>query len=674
MKNTAKATLGRNHAKSRLKTKATTGLPRKPAIKRATAKQGKARKSKRSIRAGRKLVTFAAERGIELNADQTRLFEALDAFLASPNERCFLLKGSAGTGKTYLLKPLTRFIKAKLKRPVALAAPTGRAALVLQRATGLQATTIHRLVYSLEGVAERATSEKASRRSPVFYYPIKKLASDNTNPVFIVDEASMISDTENKSEFFRWGSGRLLNDLLDFARIRDPLFKTKVIFVGDPCQLAPVDGKMSYALSREYLEGDEFTTGVERDAGPDARQAARRLACTEYELTQVERQRGGDILETATELRETILSGKPDHLEVTTRNGQITHDSIEGICEKTCESFRANPSDGIIVTYANKSAFSLNMSVRQLLWGDERALCAGDRLLAYQNNKHLTNGEQIIVTKVFPLDPHTIEVRSARGDAVQLLRFRKIRYRREDGFRTRKPRIEETMILEDFLYWPERELTPDIFSAIYEDFRKRFAAAYPGMRLGSTFMPRAFVSAMSSDPYVTCSKVKFGYAMTCHKAQGGQWDHACVVSDRNDSDRSIEFLRWVYTAVTRARKTLSICGLQEYSPVTALLPMFKPRGLVEASPESSLSRRYLDTLFQEELRDMGASVLTCSVVGVATAGHKAYKYEIGDGTERCVLVFSENKDGKIRKYHFERRSENLGNLIEAMLKRYGACA
>ncbi len=484
----------------------------------------------------------------------------------------------------------------------------------------------------------------------------------------------MISDTENKSEFFRWGSGRLLNDLLDFARIGDPLFKTKIIFVGDPCQLAPVDGKMSYALSREYLEGDEFTTGVERDAGPDAARVARRVACTEYELTQVERQRRGDILETATELRETILSGKPDHLEVTTKNGQITHDSIERICEKTCESFRANPSDGIIVTYANKSAFSLNMSVRQLLWGDERALCAGDRLLAYQNNKHLTNGEQIIVTKVFPLDPHTIEVRSARGDAVQLLRFRKIRYRREDGFRIRKPRIEETMILEDFLYWPERELTPDIFSAIYEDFRRRFAAAYPRMRLGSTFMPRAFVSAMSSDPYVTCSKVKFGYAMTCHKAQGGQWDHACIVSDRNDSDRSIEFLRWVYTAVTRAKKTLSICGLQEYSPVTALLPMFKPRGLVEASPESSLSRRYLDTLFQEELRDIGASVLNCSVVGAASAGHKAYKYEIGAGTERCVLVFSENKDGKIRKCHFERKSPNLGNLIEAMLKRYGATA
>lgn len=653
------------------KAKKSTQSKRTSSSKRGNSARKKSRKTAKPKKTTKpSLKDFAARRGIKLNPDQEKLFDELTAFLASPRERCFLMKGSAGTGKTYLLKPIAGYIKRSLRRPVALAAPTGRAALVLQRATGIPAATIHRLIYGLQGLAERSTPTKASRRSPVFYYPIHKLASDNTKAVFIVDEASMVSDVHNKSEFFRWGSGRLLRDLVEFTRVRDPLFATKIIFVGDPCQLPPPTDSTSYALRADYLENGAFTSEDELSMLPNQEGQTFALACREYELTQVERQEEGDILETATKLREIINSGQPDHFQLETGKGHIRQDSVERICQKTCESFKDDPSDGVIVTHSNKEAFELNTSVRQMLWGEERQLCEGDRLLVYQNNSRLINGEMIVVEKVFPLDRHVIEVRSASGDNAQLLRFRKIRYKREDGFRMRKPRIEETMILEDFLYWPERDLTPDIFSAIYEDFRRRFAAANPHITLGYNFMPRAFVRAMSADPYVTCAKVKFGYAITCHKAQGGQWAHASVVTSRPAEDRSIDFLRWAYTAITRARKTLNFSGLHEYSPITPLFPKFKPRTLTETEPGLSLIRRYLDTLFQEELKDLGANVVKCSVVNIASRSNKAYKYDISNGAERCVLVFSENKNGTIKSYHFEKRSENLGNLLKNTLDRY----
>jgi hypothetical protein len=662
-KKKSSASRGRKASRS----KKTKSRGRAPTARKRASKVGKPRKTSQPS-----LKEFASQRGLNLNADQEKLFDELTAFLADPRERCFLMKGSAGTGKTFLLKPLARFIRQKLKLPVNLAAPTGRAALVLQRTTGLRATTIHRLIYGLEGLAERSTPTKAAQRSPVFYYPIKKLASDSTKAVFIIDEASMVSDTHNKSEFFRWGSGRLLKDLVEFTRLRDPLFQTKIIFVGDACQLPPPGDETSYALSSEYLKEGDFTTDDEFRSGPDQPREPYGLICRQYELTQVERQKGGDILETATRLREVINSGQPSRFQIVTAKGHIRQEPVERICRSTCDSFRADPSDGIIVTYSNKEAFELNMSVRQLLWEKDRQLCEGDRLLVYQNSSTLINGELIVVEKVFPLDGHVIQVRNAPNGSVQLLRFRKIRYRREDGVRIRKPKIEETMILEDFLYWPDRELTPDIFSAIYEDFRNRFAAAYPDMKLGHNFMPRAFVRAMSADPYVTCAKVKFGYAITCHKAQGGQWDQASVVTSRPAEDRSMQSLRWAYTAITRAKKTLSMWGLHEYSPITPLLPKFKPRVLVDEQPGMSLSRAYLDTLFQEELRDIGAKVVKCSVVNNASQSNKAYKYDISDSAERCVLVFSENKDGQVRKLHFERKSKNLGDLLSGILERYGA--
>jgi hypothetical protein len=674
MKKTRSLSPAKRQPKLREKKIRKAARPSKPRKGGASIRQKARRNEKPGKAAKTTLKEFALKRGVKLNADQERLFDELMTFLASPDERCFLMKGSAGTGKTFLLKSITSYLKSYLKLQVELAAPTGRAALVLQRVSGARATTIHRLIYALEGLAERKTPTKASQRSPVFFYPVKKLATDNTNTVFIVDEASMVSDKVNKSEFFRWGSGRLLKDLVEFTRVRDPLFNTKIIFVGDPCQLPPPDSGVSSALSADYLANEEFTTEDDRGAQTGQPREKYGLVCREYELTHVERQKEGDILATATELRETINSGQPDHFQFSTRKGHIRQGSIESICAKTCESFKADPSDGIIVTNSNPEAFEVNSSVRQLLWGEERPLCKGDRLLVYQNNRLLTNGELIVVEKVYPLDEHVIEVRSARGDNAQLLRFRKIRYRREDGVRSRKPRTEETMILENFLYGPDPALTPDIFSAIYEDFRRRFAAAKPEIKLGYNFMPRTFVSAMSSDPYVNCAKVKFGYAMTCYKAQGGQWDHVGVITRRSPEDRSVNFLRWVYTAITRARKALSFAGLQEYSPITGLLPSFRPRSLIDPSPGLSLTRRYLETLFQEELNDMGASVAKCSVVNSASKSNKAYKYDITNGAERCVLVFSERKSGRVEKHHFERKSEKLGSLLQNMLERYGANA
>lgn len=617
--------------------------------------------SKKSAKAPSDLELFAAKKRIKLNDDQKRLCAELTKFLKSTTKRCFLLKGSAGTGKTFLIKLIAEYIEAKTQSQVALMAPTGRAALVLKRATGREAGTIHRLIYQMTGLTEERSKTRAAKRSPVFYYPLDEIASSNQKSVFIVDESSMISDKYNKPEFFRWGSGRLLKDLVEYAKLRDERAKTKIIFVGDPCQLPPPNDSSSNALEAKYLKDGVYTPVNSIPAKPKFTDTYK-VDCMEYELTEVERQKKGDILETATKLREVIHSGKPNYFEIVTTRGDIVTVTADELSKRAASSFKKDPSDGIVVTYTNNEAFQQNASIRKILWRGKRHLVAGDRLLAFQTAGRLINGELILVQKVSDLDAHSIKVPTLTGIG-ETLHFREISFIRED-FHDAKPKVFRTLILENFLNSPERDLSPDAFSAIYEDFSARFSARFPGIDVGHNFKPPEFVYELVRDPYVNCAKVKYGYAMTCHKAQGGQWDQAGVLNQREE--KSMHFLRWAYTAITRARKELCVVGFRPHSPIHRLAPGYTMTIPDDKDFKLSISRKFLESFLQEIMSDAGIGMTVESISGFS------YKYKFTKDGVSCIVVFSETKDGFIEKFHYEKSDPKLKGIVTALIRRYAS--
>lgn len=225
----------------------------------------------------------------QLNSSQQKAMDALTEFLQQPHP-IFLLKGSAGTGKTTLVRRIAELLDTR-SRPFRIAAPTGRAARILHSRTGLDTSTIHGLLYHQPRIEVIDDAESPNDPGMRLYFPARR--DDPMDTVFIIDEASMVGDKESKGDLIKFGSGRLLTDLVDYARLgragggNDR--RVKIIFVGDPAQLPPVGETLSPAMSAEYLR-TEF--GLESE---------------QFELTEVMRQqRGSAILERATVLRNAI--------------------------------------------------------------------------------------------------------------------------------------------------------------------------------------------------------------------------------------------------------------------------------------------------------------------------------------------------------------------------------
>lgn len=479
-----------------------------------------------------------------LTTEQQEVIERIAAFVAGPAP-CFILKGSAGTGKTTLIKALVHRL-AQQRRSSRLLAPTGRAARILSGKTGTPATTIHRAIYSLSDVEvfEQATSANDPGLRLVF--PLKR--DDPGNTIFIVDEASMVGDRQQTQDDLQFGSGRLLADLIEYARLgrpgRSPGSGAKIIFVGDPAQLSPVGETLSPALSSAYLQ-DQFG-----------------LRCAFAELTQVMRQAvGSAILDRATRLRDAIHEQCFTTFACGPEGDEIVATSALEAVQWVAESQQAGRRSSALVTYSNARALDLNRAVRERLWGTAQAdLQPGDLLLVNKNSLKmgLYNGDLVKVRAV--LSPPNQQVVSPKGSPPVLLTFRTVRlaYRNVNGD------IEEStgLLLENLLDSRERDLTPLEQRALLVEFRKR----YPELRRGTA----DFKLAISDDPFFNALQVKYGYAMTCHKAQGGEWETVAVDFNDGRGRRNEDYFRWAYTAITRARTQLFTINAPRFDALSDL--------------------------------------------------------------------------------------------------------
>ena len=448
---------------------------------------------------------------------QDLLMEKLAVFIVDgSNDSAFLLKGYAGTGKTSTLNSLVKTLK-DFKFQVVLLAPTGRAAKVLAAYTGKSAFTIHKRIYR----------QKSSSDGMGKFVLDKNLMK---NCFFIIDEASMISNNLVEGSVF--GSGRLLDDLYEYVYGGH---NCKLILVGDTAQLPPVGMDISPALDRSELEMYD-------------------LEVVEHELTEVVRQEhDSGILHNATNIREMIgedwfvssyfpLETKefPDIIRI---GGE---DLIERI--STCYD-RFGEQQTMVVTRSNKRANKFNQGIRSTILYKEDEITVGDLLMVVKNNYYWLEEDEKVD---FIANGDIVEIKAIRG------------YEELYGFRFAKVSLR-------FVDYDDLEIDCRIFldtltiesaSLTYEDNQKLYNAVaedYADIRSKKKRWEK-----IKENEHFNALQVKFAYAVTCHKAQGGQWD-AVFIDQGYLVEEMItkEYLRWLYTAFTRPVKELYLVNFNK---------------------------------------------------------------------------------------------------------------
>jgi exodeoxyribonuclease-5 len=455
---------------------------------------------------------------------QKEMIDNLATYISDPgsaSDALFLLKGYAGTGKTSTISALVKVLD-DLKIKFVLLAPTGRAAKVLSKQTGKFASTIHKKIYR-----QRSGPDGSSK------FSLDRNLSKNT--IFIVDEASMISNLPQDQNIF--GSGYLLSDLILYI---GGGFQCKLIVAGDTAQLPPVGLTMSPALEDTELE----LFGME---------------VISMELTEVVRQSvDSGILENATLIRNRILEKPVKGFWTIKTNGfqDVIRLGGEQLIEEISNCYRKmGMEETIVITRSNKRANQFNEGIRKSILFQEDQLMRGDLLMVVKNNYHWSS-------QIEDLDF------IANGDIAEIIRIK--RYEERYGFHFANVVLRlidyedsevDCKILLETLTVDAPALTPEENKRLFDEISEDYSEIRN---------KRERWEKIREDPYFNALQVKYSYAVTCHKSQGGQWkavflDHGYLTAEMIDR----EFLRWLYTAFTRAEERLYLVNFhKDFFPET----------------------------------------------------------------------------------------------------------
>ncbi len=436
--------------------------------------------------------------------------------LGDDSNQLFLLLGYAGTGKTTLVGTLVKNLW-KAKKSSVLLAPTGRAAKVISNYSGKEAFTIHKKIYypkSVKGGGVSFTLQPNKHR----------------NVIFVVDEASMIPDVNQDSKLFENGS--LLDDLVQYVYSG---YQCKLLLIGDTAQLPPVKLDISPALDARTLE-NHYNKNV---------------SCVE--LDEVVRQaKESGILVHATQIRECLDHGFFENLKFELNQYPEVIRPIDGqeVMDAIQESYSENGNeDTVIIVRSNKRANLYNQNIRNRILFQESELAPGDYLMVVKNN-------------YFWVKPNSEAGFIANGDIVEVLEI--FHLKELYGFRFAEvlvkmvdyPKMKpfETVLLLDTLSSESPSLTYEDSNRLYEEVKNDYAD------LKSNY--KKFLS-VKNNKYFNALQIKFSYAITCHKSQGGQWNTVFVEQPYLPNGIDKEYLRWLYTAITRAKKKLYLLGFKD---------------------------------------------------------------------------------------------------------------
>ncbi len=444
--------------------------------------------------------------------DQQGLFIALEQFITdSEPMSAFVMKGYAGTGKTTVLSALVKALPAFGYRSVLLA-PTGRAAKVLQAYTGKAAFTIHKKIYKHKGSNELG-------------FQLSLAKNPHQKTIFIIDEASMIAEGSNDIDRLQFGNG-ILSDLIRF--VYESGRECKLIFIGDNAQLPPVGSGESPALNKNFLE-ERFG-----------------LQVPNFELQEVMRQeKKSGILHNATSLRRLLSDEKELTPKLSTKGFKDFY-SITG--ERLIDGInyaydKYGIENTLIICRSNKNANLYNQNIRSRILYREEAISTGDQVMTVKNN-------------YFWL-PETSNISFiANGDTAKVIR---IRGEQElYGFTFAEASLQfidypdEPVITAKVLLDTLTNDGPNLSYAEQTLLYEKIAEDY--MHITNR---KERSEKIKQDPYFNALQIKFAYAVTCHKSQGGQWK-AVFIDQGYLTEEMInkEFIRWLYTAVTRAQSEL----------------------------------------------------------------------------------------------------------------------
>ena len=490
--------------------------------------------------------------GFSPTEGQSTVLYHLSAFILSQKERpVYLLRGYAGTGKTTLVSTLVKTLP-QIGMSYQLLAPTGRAAKVMSKYTGKSASTLHRKLYRFQAVANGELR-------------MTRAENKSKNTIFIVDECSMISD---QGDGFSW-SRSLLDDLIEYVFSGSCC---KLLLIGDSAQLPPVGLDISPAMDFDILR-NSFN-----------------LTIATYEMKDVMRQAlDSGILHNATRLRDLMSTRQRDNkttslcqLPLLEINNFTDIERIDPMSfeELLWQSFGDKKSDNeaVVVCRSNKRANMFNQAIRSRVLQEEGELSAGEKLMVVKNNyfwvKETTSQQDNKTTRQQETqlsNAHNSQLIAqgqisfiANGDMVEVMRINKIE--EMYGFHFADVDIQlidyedtpsiSVKILLETLHSDSPALTDEeskrLYKAVEEDYMD---------------IPRAADrrKLMKENPYFNALQVKYGYALTCHKTQGGQWNNVFVEAPYLPEEDILELsdMRWLYTALTRANEKVYLVNFKD---------------------------------------------------------------------------------------------------------------
>jgi exodeoxyribonuclease V len=447
--------------------------------------------------------------------DQSDALKKIASYICdNNNDVIFLMTGYAGTGKTSVISSIVKTLDSLRMRSVLLA-PTGRAAKVLASYSGRQAFTIHKKIYR----------QKSSKDGLGSFSLDRNLHKDT---FFIVDEASMVSNSSGDSSLF--GSGRLLDDLIEYVYSGT---ECKLIIVGDTAQLPPVGSVVSPALDPASLGSYGF--GL--------------ISC---ELKQVVRQsETSGVLMNATRVRLQVADNDLVHPSIDCINYKDTiRITGEELIDEISSAYGTCGMEGtIIVVNSNKQANRYNQGIRNRIFFREEEITPGDMVMVVKNNYSIIDEDEEGAGFI------------ANGDIAEVRKIRK--YEERYGFRFADMVLKfpdynletEAKVMMDVLHLD----TPALPSEKNKELYQNILADYLNIKTR-----RKQFEAVKNNPYFNALQIKFSYAVTCHKAQGGQWERVFIDQGMfNRNEISMDYLRWFYTALTRSTDRVYLVNFAE---------------------------------------------------------------------------------------------------------------
>ncbi|OJV38776.1 MAG: helicase [Bacteroidales bacterium 36-12] len=462
----------------------------------------------------------------KLTSTQEQVFKRFKLFIQSNERSIFILKGYAGTGKTTLIRHFIKELKEQDKS-YCLMASTGRAAKILTNITKAQASTIHSVIYNfkdfnqdLEEIVRQEDKTGIDKTGQLFLTFELSPITSASQIFYIIDESSMISDeVDPETTQALFGSGKLLSDLMAY----DP--NGKFIFVGDECQLPPVSQDISPALHAWYFK-EHFN-----------------LEAIETALTEIVRQAEGNTIIAASQRIREMYANPPKvrwgKLPLKNYADIYVHSDLQKMINAYLSQIRnKNYNKATFIASSNNKCNQLNHQIRKSLSMSD-TLQVGDLLLVTQNNiiSGFMNGDMVVVEQI-----KNIRYQKA-GLSFLMVEIRDLA----------TDRRFDQLLIEDILYGSTPNLSQQQQQALFIDFYRRMRSK--NIKQKDT----AFKEKLNTDSYLNALRCVFGYTLTCHKSQGGEWPEVYVDFPRNITlEATPSKYQWVYTAITRAREKLHL--------------------------------------------------------------------------------------------------------------------